>query len=55
MELTKDEKQSLIHLLDLANKAGGLNVASACLHFVEKFELVEKPTKKEEVKEEPKK
>ena len=41
--MTKEEKQSLGQLLDLAVKAGGLKVANSALYFVNKFELAEKP------------
>ena len=37
--LTKEEKQIMLQLLDLANKAGGINVAQSCIYFVKKFEL----------------
>lgn len=37
--LTQDEKQVLSGLLDLAVKAGGLNVAANALYFVQKLEL----------------
>ena len=48
MKLTDQEKQMLLQLLDLANKAGGLNVAKHCLYFVDKFELVKKEEKADE-------
>lgn len=48
-DLTKDEKNILTQLLDLATKAGGLNAAQHALYFVEKFGLAQKP-KEEEVK-----
>jgi len=50
MKLTDQEKNTLVQLLDLANKAGGLNVAQHCLYFVNKFELVQKPEEKKEDK-----
>ena len=37
--LTTEEKGIMLQLLDLANKAGGINVAQSCLYFVNKFEL----------------
>ena len=48
-KLNDQDKQVLLQLLDLANKAGGLNVAQSCLYFVQKFELA--PKKEEESKE----
>ena len=48
MKLNDQEKVILTQLLDLANKAGGLQVAKHCLYFVEKFELGQKPETKEE-------
>ena len=46
--LNEQEKQSLLQLLDLANKAAGLQVAESCLYFAKKFELGQKPEIKEE-------
>jgi hypothetical protein len=44
--LTREEKQALTHLLDLATKAGGLQVIQGVMYFVAKFEL-NQPSKKE--------
>lgn len=44
--LTKEEKQALTHLLDLATKAGGIQVIQGVLYFINKFEL-NQPIKKE--------
>jgi len=51
--LTDKEKQTLLQLLDLATKAGGLNAANSALFFVDKLELASKPKEepKEDVKE----
>jgi len=38
IELTKDEASTLLQLLDVAIKAGGLNVASAALTIAMKVE-----------------
>ena len=38
LTLTANEKQVLIQLIDLAVKAGGLNVAEVALHFMKKLE-----------------
>lgn len=35
---TVDERRELVRLLDLAVKAGGLQVAPSCLHFVQKLQ-----------------
>ena len=55
MELSDQEKQTLLQLLDLATKAGGLNAANSALYFVSKLKLGAKPKeKKADVKEEKK-
>lgn len=33
IELTTQEADTLIQLLDICNKSGGLQVSEACLHF----------------------
>ena len=45
--LTPQEKQQMLQLLDLAVKAGGLQVSQAALYFVNKFELGQQPKKEE--------
>mgnify|MGYP001211982889 FL=1 len=41
IELTTQEAQVLVNLLDIACKAGGLPVAEACLVFVKKIKDAE--------------
>ena len=50
IELTKEEVHQLLQLIDIATKAGGLNVAQSALYFAAKLSasLKEKP---EEAKE----
>ena len=38
IDLTKEEIQALVQLIDIAVKAGGLNVAQAALHLVNKLQ-----------------
>ncbi len=47
LELTKEEAQALVSLLDLAVKTGGLNVAQAAVHLVGKIEQAGKPAQEE--------
>lgn len=44
IELTQQEAEQLVGLLDVATKAGGLQVASAALHFVGKIQEAMKAT-----------
>ena len=50
IELTTQEADALIQLLDICNKSGGLQVSEACLHFFKKIkqssdgQLPENPT-----------
>lgn len=37
VKLTAEEAQVLVNLLNVANKAAGLEVAEACLHFTKKL------------------
>ena len=48
MELTKEEKQALTRMLDLATKAGGIQVIQGVAYFLNKFELVSKPQPEKE-------
>ena len=43
--LSAEEKQTLIQLLDLAVKAGGLQASQGALYFVNKFGLGQKDGK----------
>jgi len=36
----KDEAQTLLSMLDVATKAGGLQVAPVCLHFAGKIQTM---------------
>lgn len=38
VELTKDELNAMAQMLDLAVKAGGLNVAKSAVHLLAKLE-----------------
>ena len=38
LELTNEEVKALVSLLDMATKAGGLQVAKAAVHFLDKLE-----------------
>jgi hypothetical protein len=57
MNLTKQEIQGLMQLLDIATKAGGINVAESAVYFAKKLEAYQKSLdapKAEPKKEEPK-
>lgn len=59
LKITANEAQVLINLLDIANRARGIEVAESCLFFTKKLQetFKEQPkseTKVEEVKEEVK-
>ena len=41
IEFTKEESAALLQLLDIATKAGGLNVAEAAIHLAKKFQQAE--------------
>lgn len=48
MKLTKEELTTLLQLLDVAIKAGGLGVAENALYFARKFdEEIKKETSKD--------
>lgn len=49
IELTDEEGQALVELLDAANKAGGLQLARACLHFFDKLQAAAKAPEPEEM------
>lgn len=52
IDLTKDEAQVLVNLLDIAVKSGGLQAAEASLYFAKKLEAASKEeTKPSEVSE----
>lgn len=50
MNLTKQECQTLLALLDIATKAGGLNVAQNALYFAQKVDEYSKTIKEEKIK-----
>lgn len=50
LELTKEEAQALVALIDLAVKSGGLQVASAALVITKKIDDAAKESSKEETK-----
>ena len=42
IELNDEEAKVLVNLLDVAQKAAGLQASEACLHFVKKIEAAKK-------------
>jgi len=50
MEISKQDASILLQLLDLAQKAGGLNVSNNCLYFATKAqEVIDKPEPQAEI------
>ena len=47
IEFTKEESAALLQLLDIATKAGGLNVAEAAIHLAKKFQQAGQPVTEE--------
>jgi hypothetical protein len=42
IELNDEEAKVLVNLLDVAQKAAGLQASEACVHFVKKIEAAKK-------------
>ncbi len=54
LKLTAEEAQVLINLLDIAQKAAGLQASEACVHFGKKITTLINEFKASEPKSEPK-